>query len=77
MRIKVKHYSTEIVVDEAVDSGMIGQYGSSYPTKIRFTDDHPYVIKTLEKMVEQLIKIRQSDDRSQQPQAQQSRQDVS
>jgi len=65
MRIKVKHYSTSIEIDEAVLPGMINQYGSTQPTKIRFTDDHPYVIKTLEKMVEQLIKIRQSDDRPQ------------
>lgn len=62
MRIKVKHYSTSIEIDEAVESGMINQYGTTQPTKIRFTDDHPYVIQTLEKMVEQLIKIRQQDD---------------
>lgn len=62
MRIRVKHQSTSIEIDEAVFVGLPNEYGTTQPTKIRFTNDHPYVITTLEKMVEQLIKIRQSND---------------
>ena len=58
MRITVRHLSTEITVDEAVDPGFATQYGTSHPTKMRFTDDHSYVIKTLEKMVEEVVKLR-------------------
>ena len=61
MKITVKHQSTEIAVDEAIDPGFRNEYGVSHPTKIRFTDDHPYVIKTLEKMVDEVIRIRKSE----------------
>jgi hypothetical protein len=67
MRITIRHEGTEVVVDEAVLPGVPNEYGTSRPTKIRFTDDHPYVMKTLEKMAEQLIRIRRAEQMGETP----------
>jgi hypothetical protein len=61
MRITVRHLSTEITVDEAIDPSWKNNYETSHPTKLRGKDSAPYVLELLKAMSDEVIKMRKAD----------------
>ena len=61
MRITVRHLSTEITVDEAVDPSWKNNYETSHPTKLRGKDSAPYVLELLKAISDEVIRMRNAD----------------